>query len=80
MLSSIGLGEDWRFRSQITSRTDVVSYRLVASHYKTGFRRPLIILIDFIKYPDHVRDRHPGQRTGAYNEHWVNIGGVQTLF
>ena len=76
MRSFIGLGGDWRFRSQITAGRDVVSFRLVATKIRPGLSFSLIILFHFIKYPGLVRDRHPGIRRAAYNEHWVNIGGV----
>ena len=80
MLSFIGLGGDWRLRSQIKSRPDVVSFRLLATKIRPGFRRPLIILFISLKKAEHVRDRHTGLRSGSGAEHLVNIGGSKMYF
>ena len=76
----IGFGGDSRLRSRITAGMAAPGFGTLDFKFRPRLQKASDHFIHFIKYPEPVRERHTGLRSGSDAEHSVNIGGLKNVF
>ena len=76
----IGFGGDSAMLSRVTAGRAAPGFGTLDFQFRLRLQKASDHFIHFIKYPEHVRDRHTGLRSGSGAEHSVNIGDLKNVF